>query len=129
MQDKLFFEYAVLRLVPRVEREEFINAGVVLYCPKQKFLQCRYELNENRIKAICPGADIEDMRKLLYAFQQVCNGNHDAGPIAQLPMPGRFRWLTATRSTILQTSKVHTGLCTDASIAIGHIFRQQVELC
>lgn len=129
MQDKLFFEYAVLRLVPRVEREEFINAGVVLYCPKQKFLWCKYELNESRIKAICPETDIDEMKQLLFVFQQVCSGNHDAGPIAHLPMSGRFRWLTATRSTILQTSKVHTGLCKDPVAAIEHIFRQQVEVC
>ena len=129
MQDKLFFEYAVIRLVPRVEREEFVNAGVVLFSPKQKFLQCKFKVDVNRVTAICPGADIEEMKQLLFAFEQVCNGNPEAGPIAQLPMPGRFRWLTATRSTILQTSKVHTGLCEDASIAIDHIFRQQVELC
>lgn len=127
MQDRYLFEYAVLRIVPRVEREEFINTGVVLYCPKQKFLQCRFRMNEARIQALCRRTDTIEIAGYLHAFEQVCIGNPAAGPIAKLPLAGRFRWLTATRSTILQTSKVHTGLCTDAAAMLEHIFRQQVE--
>jgi hypothetical protein len=128
MQNKYLFEYAVLRIVPRVEREEFINTGVVLYCPKQKFLQCKYLLDEERLKAICAKSDAKEIARYLHAFAQICLGNKSAGPIAELPLAGRFRWLTATRSTILQTSKVHTGLCADAAAMLEHIFRQQVEM-
>ena len=128
MPGNYLFEYAVLRLVPRVEREEFINVGVVIYCPKLRYVQCKWQLDETRIKAIFKEADLDEMKKLLFAFEQVCIGNHEAGPIAQLPPAGRFRWLTATRSTILQTSKVHTGLCDDGDKMMEHIFKQQVEM-
>lgn len=128
MQDRYLFEYAVLRIVPRVEREEFINVGVVLYCPKQKFLQCRYQLVESRLKALCVQSDCDEIAGYLKAFEEVCNGVPGAGPIAGLPLAARFRWLTATRSTILQTSKVHSGLCTDAAGMLDHIFNQQVLL-
>ena len=128
MEDNYLFEYAVLRIVPRVEREEFINAGVVIYCPKLRYVHCKWQLDEARIAALFNGVDLDEMKKLLHAFEQVCIGNPAAGPIAQLPPAGRFRWLTATRSTILQTSKVHTGLCTDGDKMMEHIFRQQVEM-
>src|SRR5215218_4917039 len=107
MQDKFLFEYAVVRIVPRVEREEFVNTGVVLYCAKQKFLQMKFRIDEDLVKCLCPLADVEEIKTYLEAFEQVCIGNSKAGPIAQLPLAGRFRWLTATRSTVVQTSKVH----------------------
>ena len=126
MQDKFLFEYAVVRIVPRVEREEFVNTGVVLYCAKQKFLQMKFQVDEHRVKCLCPLADVEEINTYLEAFEQVCIGNRTAGPIAQLPLAGRFRWLTATRSTIVQTSKVHPGLCEDAAAMLDRIFEQQV---
>ena len=126
MQDKFLFEYAVVRIVPRVEREEFVNTGVVLYCAKQRFLQLKFRVDEQRIKNLCPLADVDEIYTYLHAFEQVCTGNPAAGPIAQLPLAGRFRWLTATRSTIVQTSKVHPGLCTDAAATLERIFEQQV---
>ena len=113
MQELHLFEYAVIRVVPRVEREEFFNVGVVLYCPARKFLQVMFTLNENRLAAFCGLADIEELKGHLEAFEQVCRGGHGAGIIGRLDMASRFRWLTATRSTVVQSSKVHPGLCRD----------------
>lgn len=126
MQEKLLFEYAVIRIVPMVEREEFINVGVVLYCPKQKFLQAMFELDEQRIRALSPKTDIADVKKYLCAFVAICNGEPNAGPIGKLPMAERFRWLTAMRSTIVQTSRVHPGLCTDAKQMLEQLYAQMV---
>jgi Protein of unknown function (DUF3037) len=126
MQEKNEFEYAVVRVVPQVEREEFLNVGVVLFCAKQHFLQMRYSLNEIRLQAFCPKADIEEIQKHLDAFEQICRGDKEAVPIGNLSMPERFRWLTATRSTVVQTSKVHPGLCDDAAAMLEKIYREQV---
>lgn len=120
------FEYAVVRIVPMVEREEFLNVGVVLYCAKQQFLQVKFHLNEERLRVFCPQVDVEEIKAYLQSFEQICNGNKNAGPIAQLNIAGRFRWLTATRSTMLQTSKVHPGLCSSAAEMLDKIYAQQV---
>lgn len=113
MQEVHLFEYAVVRVVPRVEREEFLNVGVVLYCPSQKFLQVMFTLDEKRLSAFCGQLDMTELKEHLGAFEQVCRGGRDSGPIGRLDMASRFRWLTATRSTIVQSSKVHPGLCID----------------
>lgn len=126
MQGNDQFEYAVVRIVPMVEREEFLNVGVVLYCAKQQFLQVKFYLNEARLRVFCPQVDVEEIKAYLQSFEQICNGNKNAGPIAQLNIAGRFRWLTATRSTMLQTSKVHPGLCTNAAEMLEKIYAQQV---
>lgn len=125
MQESQLFEYAIIRVVPKVEREEFLNVGVVLYCAKQKFLQLKYNLDEERLKAF-PGIDTVEICEYLCAFERICNNNPDAGPIAQLPIDERFRWLTASRSTIMQTSKVHPGLCTDAQETLNRLFELMV---
>ena len=111
MHGKHSFEYAIIRIVPRVEREEFVNAGVILYCRDLKFLDCRYVLNKEKLLALCADADCCEIENYLQAFQKICAGAKDGGPIAGLDPAGRFRWLTATRSTVLQCSKVHPGLC------------------
>jgi hypothetical protein len=111
MQEPHLFEYAVIRVVPRVEREEFINVGVILYCAKQKFLQCIFTLNESRLSALSDTLDIEEVKGNIQAFEKICAGGKAGGPIGQLDAPLRFRWLTATRSTVVQASKVHPGLC------------------
>ena len=126
MQGNDQFEYAVVRIVPMVEREEFLNVGVVLYCAKQQFLQVKFHLNEERLRVFCPQVDVEEIKAYLQSFEQICNGNKNAGAIAQLNIAGRFRWLTATRSTMLQTSKVHPGLCTNAAEKLEKIYAQQV---
>jgi len=126
MQQHLF-EYAVIRVVPRVEREEFLNIGVILYCKKYDFLQTRYHIDEDRLKAFYTGLDIEELSGHLYAFGRICMGDKSAGPIGKLDAASRFRWLTATRSTILQTSKVHPGMSCDANVTLDRLFDQLVR--
>ena len=126
MQENHLFEYAVVRVVPRVEREEFLNAGVILYCAKQKFLQTAFTLDEEKLCAFSPGFDIDELKAHLLAFEQVARGGPDAGPIGQLDIASRFRWLTATRSTVLQTSKVHPGFCADPAAALAKLHAQLV---
>jgi len=128
MQEKYLFEYAVLRVVPKVEREEFLNVGVVLYCPQQKFLQVQFHLDGERIKAFSAELDIPEIGQYLQAFENICAGTKDSGPIGKLAIADRFRWLTATRSTVVQTSKTHTGLCPDAKEKLDRLYRQLV-LC
>ncbi len=124
MQDNHLFEYAVIRIVPRVEREEFINVGVILFCKKHKFLQMRYVLDADRLKAFCPVIEPTEVENYLQGFEKVCRGDADGGPIAQLDLPSRFRWLTANRSTVLQTSKVHPGLCTNPEKKLNQLFEE-----
>jgi len=126
MQENHLFEYAVLRFVPMVEREEFLNIGVILLCAKEKFLQLRFEFDEPRLKVICPQVDLSELRKQLQSFEQICKGGAEGGTIGKLSIAERFRWLTATRSTVVQTSKVHPGLCADASEMLDRLYRQLV---
>jgi hypothetical protein len=126
MLERHLFEYAVIRVVPRVEREEFINAGIILYCAKLKFLRAAYHLDSDRLSMFCADLNIEDLEKNLEAFVQICMGTEAAGPIAKLDAASRFRWLTATRSTVLQTSKVHPGFCLDPTETIEKLKRDLV---
>ena len=126
MQGKQLYEYAVVRLVPRVEREEFLNVGVVLFSAAPKFLCVRFDLDEKRIHAFSPHLDILEIRNYLESFERICKGAADAGPIGLLPIAQRFRWLTAVRSTMVQMSKVHTGLCSDPADRLLKLFEQLV---
>jgi hypothetical protein len=126
MQEKYLFEYAVLRVVPKVEREEFLNVGVVLYCPQQKFLQTTFQLNEERLRVFACEMDKNEIVDYLMAFEKICRGDKDSGPIGKLPVAERFRWLTATRSTVVQLSKVHSGLCNDAAETLARLYTQLV---
>ena len=105
------FDYAVLRVVPRVEREEFINAGVIVFCPEKDYLAVRIRLDAERLKALWPELDAELVADRLEAIRRICEGDAAAGPIAQLSRRERFHWLVAPRSTIIQPSPVHTGVC------------------
>ena len=127
MQEKHVFEYAVIRVVPCVEREEFINVGVILFCQAQRFLHTLYELNEERLASFSPESDLDELRERLQAFERICQGGSAGGTIGELPLASRFRWLTAARSTILQTSPVHPGLCTDAAETLDRLFGQLVQ--
>lgn len=120
------FEYAIIRIVPRVEREEFLNVGVVLYCSGQKFLRAKFELDKARLTAFSEKLDIAEVEDYLNAFERICNGDKDSGAIGKLPIAERFRWLTATRSTVVQTSKVHPGLCDDAAEMLERLYTQMV---
>ncbi|QJD94389.1 DUF3037 domain-containing protein [Mucilaginibacter robiniae] len=127
MPEHHVFEYAVIRVVPRVEREEFLNIGVIVFCPKQKFLQCHFKLNESRLQLFAEELDIQELQQNINAFEQICQGNKTGGPIAQLDAASRFRWLTATRSTIVQASKIHPGLCNgDAHQTLNKLYNQLV---
>ncbi|KUG07810.1 DUF3037 domain-containing protein [Solirubrum puertoriconensis] len=127
MPEKHLFEYAVLRVVPRVEREEFLNVGVILYCRAQGFLACRYEVPEARLRAFVGAElDLADLDERLRSFERICRGRKEGGPIGQLGVAERFRWLTATRSTIIQTSAVHPGMCADANAALDRLYTQLV---
>ena len=122
------FEYAVVRVVPRVEREEFINVGVILYCRSLDFLDARIALDRDRLRALFPGAvpDLDDLERALSMIPRICAGDPGAGPIAALDLPERFRWLSATRSTVPQVSPVHTGLCDDPAKMLDHLMARMV---
>jgi hypothetical protein len=126
MQGKHLFEYAVIRVVPRVEREEFINVGVILYCASLKFLNASIYLSEDKLKAFCPETDVELLQEHLEALIRISKGEENAGPIAQLDNPSRFRWLTATRSTVVQCSKTHPGFCEDPAVKLNNLMEEQV---
>lgn len=116
----------MIRVVPRVEREEFLNVGVVLYCKRPAFLQTKYSLDVERLRAFCPGLDIAEVQAYLCAFEHICQGLPAGGPIARLDMASRFRWLTATRSTIVQSSRVHPGFTTDPQATLNRLHEQLV---
>lgn len=126
MQEKHLFEYAVIRVVPCVEREEFLNVGVIVFCSKQGFLQTVYALNEERLCAFSGKVDVAELKEGLRSFERICAGGEEGGPIGRLPISSRFRWLTATRSTVVQTSPVHPGLCTDAGETLARLYAQLV---
>lgn len=105
------FDYALLRVVPRVERQEFVNAGVVVFCREKRYLAARVRLSAARIRALWPNADLDLIAQHLDAVDRICKGDHAAGPIAQLSQSERFHWLVSPRSTIIQPSPVHTGVC------------------
>jgi hypothetical protein len=121
------FDYAVVRVVPRVEREEFINVGVILCCRAAGFLAARFCVNPARLSAFAPALNLHEVQTHLDAMQLICEGGEGAGPIGKLPPRARFDWLVAPRSTIIQTSPVHTGLCSDPRQAIEHLLRKMVS--
>lgn len=126
MPESQLFEYAVIRIVPRVEREEFLNVGVILYVAKQRFLRASFNLDLERIRNFCEKINISEVEEHLKVFENICAGTEDSGPIGKLPIAERFRWLTATRSTILQTSKVHPGLTRDPEKTLQTLLKQLV---
>lgn len=126
MQDKVTFEYAVIRVVPKVEREEFFNVGVILFSKRKKFLGVKYQINEELLKAFSCQINIEFLEEYLKSWDLICQGKANGGPIAQFELSDRFRWLAATRSTIIQSSKTHPGLCSDPSQKLEEIFNDFV---
>ena len=121
------YDYAVIRVVPRVEREEFINVGVILSCEASRYLEARIELDEARLRALAPDLDIESVNRHLQAVTAICRGGPGTGPIGLLPPRARFHWLTAKRSSILQTSPVHTGKCGDMDAIMEHLLQRMVR--
>ncbi len=127
MQERRLFEYAVIRVVPRPEREEFVNVGVVLYCAQKKFLGMRAHLPEAKLQALDPNVSLEKVRNHLLAFEEICGGKNPDSPISRLDNASRFRWLTATRSTVMQCSRVHPGLCEDPQVTLDNLLVQLVD--
>lgn len=127
MQEKHLFEYAIIRVVPLVERGEFINVGVIVYCSSKKFLKTLFYINIERIAAFNSQLSITELKKRLAAFEKICAGGEEGGKIGRLPIASRFRWLTATRSTIVQTSSVHPGLCTDPDETLMKLYDKLVK--
>lgn len=126
MQEQHLYEYAVIRYVPHVEREEFINVGVILFSKRQRYLNLRYQLNQDKIQRLAPDTDFEMLQSNLVAFDKICTGAKDGGPIAALDTPERFRWLTAVRSASLQTSRPHPGFANDLDITLEKLFQELV---
>ncbi|MCP9749240.1 DUF3037 domain-containing protein [Lacihabitans sp. CS3-21] len=126
MQEKHLYEYAVIRLVPRVERGEYINIGVVLYCKSLKTLDFVFQINKSRILSLFPEVDLEEVESHLLSFQKICQGTPDSGLIGSQDLASRFRWLTARRSTIIQASEIHPGYCQQPTAALNKIFEEMV---
>ncbi|TDP00123.1 DUF3037 domain-containing protein [Flavobacterium sp. 245] len=126
MQDNHLYEYAVIRVVPRVEREEFLNIGIILFCKKAKFIKVKFYFTNHKVQALSPDFDVEQLYKNLISFQKIADGDKDGGPIGQMEIPERFRWLTAIRSSAIQTSRPHPGLCQDLEKTIQRLFEELV---
>lgn len=126
MPDKITYEYAIIRIVPKVEREEFINIGVILYARRKKYLGMKYHLDKKRLTAFSEDIDIDKIEKYLKAWELVCQGGSIGGPIGALEQHVRFRWLTASRSSIIQSSATHPGLCEDPAKMLMAIFERYV---
>lgn len=121
------YDYAIIRVVPRVDRGEQINAGVILSCADSDFLDARIELDETLLRTIDPTVDLAAVRANLAVIPAVCRGGSDAGPIGELPARARFRWLVAPRSTIIQPSPVHTGRTSDPGACLEHLMARVVR--
>jgi hypothetical protein len=121
------FSYAIVRVVPDIERGEFVNAGVLLFARQHDFLAARVELDRSRLASLCPEADYDSVESALKAFVRVAEGDSTAGPMAALPKSERFGWLAAPSSTVIQCSPTHTGLCTDPQQALDELFEDLVS--
>jgi hypothetical protein len=127
VQDHCSYDYAIVRVVPRVDREEFVNAGVIVSCPARGYLDARIELSEARLTALDANVDLETVRVNLASIPIICAGGRDGGPIGRLSPRERFHWLTSPRSTIIQTSRVHTGRCTSPGDVLEHLLNVMVR--
>lgn len=121
------YDYAVIRVVPRVEREEFVNVGVIVSCPARDYLVARIELDAARVRALDPALDVEALRAHLATIPRICAGGPDSGALGRLSPRERFRWLTAPRSTLIQCSPAHTGQCADPETLVEHLLATMVR--
>jgi hypothetical protein len=126
MEEKHLYEYAVIRVLPMVEREEFLNVGIILFCKKAKFIMVHYAINEAKLQAFSSDVDVEQIKLNLQSFEKIAAGAENCGPIALLDMPSRFRWLTALRSSAIQTSRPHPGLSNDLEQTANRLFEELV---
>lgn len=126
MHEKHLYDYAVLRVVPKVEREEFINVGLMLFCKRQKYLRIQYQIPTEKIKAFCAAFDLEQLQINLEALVAICEGKKEAGPIAQFEKDERFRWITAIKSSSIQTSRPHSGFSDNLDQTFEKLFNELV---
>lgn len=126
MHEKHLYEYAVIRVLPVVEREEFLNTGIILFCKKADFIRVHFTVNEKKLSMFCTELDIEQLQLNLESFEKIAMGAKNCGPIALLDVPSRFRWLTAVRSSAIQTSRPHPGLCNDLEQTAKRLFEELV---
>ncbi len=126
MQEKHLYEYAVIRVLPVVEREEFLNTGIILFCKKANFIKVYFKLDEQKLQLFSKELDIEQVRSNLQSFENIAKGLSSCGPIASMDVPSRFRWLTAVRSSAIQTSRPHPGLCDDLEQTAKRLFQELV---
>lgn len=122
MQEMVSYQYTVIRVVPRVEREEFMNVGVILYSKDRKYIGIKYLVDEKCLSAFSVDIDLDLIRSYLKAWELVCYGDPAGGQIAKLQIPERFRWLASKRSTIIQTAETHIGLCADPKVEMERLF-------
>jgi hypothetical protein len=126
MQEKHLYEYAVIRVLPLVEREEFLNVGIILFCKQDKFIKVLFTVNEAKLRLFSQELDTEQIQNNLLSFQKIAMGTKNCGPIAEMDLPSRFRWLTAVRSSSVQTSRPHPGLSTDLEKTVQRLFEELV---
>ena len=126
MHEKHLYDYAVLRVVPKVEREEFINVGLMLYCKRQKYLRIKYHIPTKKIQAFCSGFDLDQLQINLEALVAICEGRKEAGPIAQFEKDERFRWITAIKSSSIQTSRPHSGFSANLDETFEKLYNELV---
>ena len=126
MQEPHLYEYAVVRVVPKVEREEFINVGLILYCKRQRYIRMEFQISEAKFNLFDTEIELDDLQIYLESFQNTAKGNKLGGRIGELETPERFRWLTAVRSSVLQTSRPHSGLCADLEQTFEKLFYELV---
>jgi hypothetical protein len=127
VRDLSSYDYAIVRVVPRVERGECVNIGVIVSCPARDYLQARIEIDEARLRALDPTLDIDAIRRHAASIPAICDGGDDAGPIGRLTQRERFHWLVAPRSTIIQVSEVHSGRCAEPTNVLEHLMNQLVR--
>lgn len=126
MHEKHLYDYAVIRVVPKVEREEFVNVGLMLLCKRQKYLRIAYQIPTEKIKLLCSEFDIEQLEINLEAFVKICNGKAEGGPIGAFEIEERFRWLSAVKSSSIQTSRPHSGFSSDLDATFEKLYSELV---
>ena len=126
MSERRAFDYVIVQVVPRVDRDERLNVGAIVFCPVAAYLGCRLALDEARLRALAPDVDVAAVARQLDAIRAICAGATDAGPIAALSVSERFHWLSAARSTVVQPSASHAGVCDDPATALEQVFRAAV---
>ncbi|MDW5289255.1 DUF3037 domain-containing protein [Formosa sp. PL04] len=126
MQELKLYEYAVIRVVPKLEREEFINIGIILFSKQYKFITVLHDIPSEKIKCFAEDFDIDQLQKYMIAFENTAHGTANGGPIAVMDIPSRFRWLTAIRSSAIQTSRPHPGMCNDLEKTVHRLFKELV---